>query len=75
MVRSDRRFAEAHSAFLYLESLYVLTENVYKAARQNYNAVSRRITQRGQEIDQGNRTTNVNNMPAPGAPLLPTRRR
>jgi hypothetical protein len=74
MVQVDKRYVEAKRSFMYLEAFHVLVENVYKAAKQNYSAVSRRVTQRGQEIEQGGRTTNVGNMPAPGNPLFHGRR-
>jgi len=73
-VTTDRRYAKVNRAYIYLNTLYTLTEGVYKAAKQNYAAVSRRVTQRGQEIDRNNRTGAVGQLPAPGAPLLPGRR-
>jgi len=63
MMRCDRRFIEANRTFVYLEAFASLIEVVYKSAEQNFNAVSRRITQRGQDQDRGNRGHSVNNTP------------
>jgi len=68
MMRCDRRFIEANRGFVYLEAFAALIEVVYKSAEQNFNAVSRRITQRGQDQDRGNRGHSVNN-----APMIPRR--
>ena len=71
LVRQDRRVATARSAYMYLEFLYQMMAQTYKNAEQCYAAISRRITQRGQEIDRDNRTTTVHSMPRPGHPLSP----
>jgi hypothetical protein len=71
MVHCDRRYIEAHKTFIYLDSFCTLVELVHKSAEQNYNAVSRRITQRGQEIDRGGRNNNVGN--SMNSPLMPRR--
>jgi hypothetical protein len=73
MVRCDRRFIEANRTHVYLESFASLIEVVYKSAEQNFNAISRRITQRGQDHDRSNRGQHVNNIPNGGAPLFPRR--
>ncbi len=72
MVRCDRRFVEANRTYVFLDSFATLIEVVYKSAEQNFNAVSRRITQRGQDTDRGNRGQHVNNLPS-GASLFPRR--
>lgn len=51
----DSRFVEAKSSVIYWESLYISIRAVANSAEQAFAAVSRRITQRGQEIDRGNR--------------------
>lgn len=73
MMRCDRRFIDANRTYLYLETFASLTEVVYKSAEQNFNAISRRITQRGQDSDRGNRGHSVSSG-NPGAALLPPRR-
>lgn len=72
MMRCDRRFIEANRTFVYLEAFAALIEVVYKSAEQNFNAVSRRITQRGQDQDRGHRGHNVGNVQN-GTPLIPRR--
>lgn len=72
LVYCDRRFVEANRTYLYLESFAALVEVVYKSAEQNFNAVSRRITQRGQDQDRGNRGQGVQNVPN-GQSLVPRR--
>lgn len=59
MVHCDRRYVEANRTYIFLESFAALIEVVYKSAEQNYNAVSRRITQRGQDTDRGTRGQSV----------------
>lgn len=68
MMRCDRRFIEANRSFVYLEAFAALIEVVHKSAEQNFNAVSRRITQRGQDQDRGHRGHAVNS-----TPLVPRR--
>lgn len=72
MMRCDRRFIEANRTFVYLETFAALIEVVYKSAEQNFNAVSRRITQRGQDQDRGHRGHSVNNIPN-SSPVIPRR--
>jgi hypothetical protein len=64
---SDRRYAEAKSNLLYWDTLYTSIKAIANSAEQAFAAVSRRITQRGQEIDRTNRvggTTGQANIPA-----------
>lgn len=76
MVHCDRRFIEANRTFIFLDSFASLVEVVYKSAEQNFNAVSRRITQRGQDSDRGDRGHNVHNAKiSNGSPLFPTGKR
>lgn len=62
----DSRFVDAKSSVIYWDTLYTATRAVANSAEQAFAAVSRRITQRGQEIDRGNRvgaTTGQSNIP------------
>lgn len=62
----DSRFVEAKSSVVYWNTLYTSIKAVANSAEQAFSAVSRRITQRGQEIDRGNRsgaTTGHTNIP------------
>jgi hypothetical protein len=74
MVHCDRRFVEANRTYIYLDAFHALVEVIFKAAEQSFAAISRRITQRGQEIDRGSRGNAVQNHHAPGTPLMPGRR-
>lgn len=58
---SDRRFIQANSDVIYWDTLYTSIRAIANSADQAFSAVSRRITQRGQEIDRNNRNGNVNN--------------
>lgn len=71
----DRRFIDAQSSTLYWETMWRYTKAVANAAEQSFNTISRRITQRGQEVDRGRREGNAgggNNLPQ--GPIFPTRR-
>lgn len=58
-MKSDRRYLEANSNVIYWETLYTHIRAIANSAEQAFAAVSRRITQRGQEIDRGNRGGSV----------------
>lgn len=63
---SDRRYVEARSSVIYWDTLYTSIKAIANSAEQAFSAVSRRITQRGQEIDRNNRvgtTTQQTNIP------------
>lgn len=72
MVHCDRRYVEANRTYIFLESFASLVEVVYKSAEQNFNAISRRITQRGQDTDRGSRGQHVQQLPS-GQALFPRR--
>lgn len=59
MVTTDLRFVEANSRYLYFENLYAYTRTVHDSAEQKYKAVSRRITQRQDELSRGTRGSTV----------------
>jgi hypothetical protein len=61
---ADRRYIQANSDVIYWDTLYTSIRAIANSAEQAFSAVSRRITQRGQEIDRGNRTNGVNNIPS-----------
>ena len=69
-VRCDQRYAHARAQLITAEAYNTILGAVVDAASKSYAAVSRRITQRGQEIERGNRTMNVQNMPVPGQPMF-----
>jgi hypothetical protein len=67
MMTADRRYIEANSHVIYWETLFTHIKAIANSADQAYSAVSRRITQRGQEIDRNNRSGSLNghsNIPA-----------
>jgi hypothetical protein len=68
-MQSDRRHIEQSGEVLYWEGVYGYIKAIAKAADNSFAAVSRRITQRGQDIDrnnrQGNSTGHTNIGPGP----------
>lgn len=71
-VGTDPRYVQARSDVLYWEKIYVFVRAIANSAEQSFAAVSRRITQKGQEIDRMNRTqgaTGGSNIPQ-GGPLF-----
>jgi hypothetical protein len=65
MVLIDRRYVEAQAEAMYHETYYRYVNAIFKAADQNYTAVSRRITQRQQDIERQKRSTGVGNITGP----------
>lgn len=55
-MQADRRFVEAKSEVIYWDTIYTTIRAIANSAEQAFAAVSRRITQVGQEIERGNRT-------------------
>lgn len=66
LVVTDPRVVRAQAAMLYAEATYRLTKNIRDQVQRNWDTVSRRITQRGQEIERMRRETNVAGVPAQG---------
>lgn len=64
LVLNDPRVNVAQSKALYYETLYTLTRVYRETAQRNWETVSRRITQRGQEVDRMKRQSNVAGVPA-----------
>lgn len=73
MVKTDIRYIKCRSTALYMETYLALVSNRYRAASQHYKVISRRITQRGQEIERGNRNEGAAHGHQ-GAPRFPGRR-
>ena len=67
LMRCDRRFSEANTRSVYYDTFYTIIKSVYTAAEQSYAAVSRRITQRGQDVDRDRRGATVANIQGPPA--------
>jgi hypothetical protein len=66
LVVTDPRVLEAHTKMLYSEAAYRLIRNIREQAQRNWETVSRRITQRGQEIERMRRENNVAGVPTQG---------
>ena len=64
LVVSEPRFLEAHRNYLYWETVYDYTRQLVEMSQRDWDTVSRRITQRGQDSDRGIRQNNVGNVPA-----------
>ena len=67
MTRTDRRYVEANSREIYYDAFHSFVKAAYTATEQNYTAVSRRITQRGQDVQRDSRGAAVN---AAGPPVF-----
>jgi hypothetical protein len=64
LVITDRRYVEAQAEAIYSETYHRYVKAIATGAEQNYAAVSRRISQRQQDIERGKRGTNVSNIPS-----------
>jgi hypothetical protein len=62
-VLSDPRFIESQRNHLYCEAVYDYTRQLVDAGQRDWDTVSRRITQRGQDVDRMVRGNNVSNTP------------
>lgn len=65
LVITDPRVVEAQASALYAEGIYRLTRTIREQAQRNWETVSRRITQRGQEVERMKRDHNVAGIQAP----------
>lgn len=63
MVVTDQRFIAAHRNYLFAEAVYDYTRQLVEMAQRDWDTVSRRITQRGQDTDRNIRGHNVGNVP------------
>ena len=66
MVITNRNVVTAQAEMLYEETIYRLTRNIRDQVQRSWETVSRRITQRGQEIDRMKRENSVAGIPASG---------
>jgi hypothetical protein len=67
LVCTDPRVVEAKSRAQYAEAIHILTKTILKRAERNWDTVSRRITQRGQDVERMKRETNIGNIQMPSA--------
>lgn len=63
IVNTDPRVLQAQREFLFCEAVYDYTKQLVNAAQRDWETVSRRITQRGQEIERNRRGENVGSVP------------
>ncbi len=64
LIITDPRIVQAKARLLYADTVATLTRVFRDKAQRSWDTVSRRITQRGQEVNRGTRTGNVANIPA-----------
>jgi hypothetical protein len=65
MVLIDRRYVEAQSEAIYHETFFRHVKAIAISAEQNYSAISRRISQRQQDIERQKRGNGLGNVAAP----------
>lgn len=63
VVNSDPRVVLAKRDSLYCEAVFDYTKQLVDAAQRDWETVSRRITQRGQEVDRMTRGSNIGGVP------------
>lgn len=63
IVLTDQRFLDAHRNYLYCEAVFDYTKQLVDAAQRDWETVSRRITQRGQEVERMIRGNTVGSVP------------
>lgn len=62
MVLIDRRYVEAQSEAIYHETFFRHVKAIASSADQNYSAISRRISQRQQDVERQKRGNGVGNL-------------
>lgn len=65
IMETNQKVIEAKNKALFWEATYRLTKSVRDGVQLAWETVSRRITQRGQEVDRMRRETNVSGVTAP----------
>lgn len=63
LVNTDPRVVSSTSRALFCDAVYSLTRAIRERAQRNWETISRRITQRGQEIERMKRESNVGQAP------------
>lgn len=64
VMETNNEVIEAKEKYMFWESTYRLTKSLRDAVHLAWETVSRRITQRGQEVDRMKRESNVGNVPS-----------
>jgi hypothetical protein len=65
LVITDPRVVESQAKVLFAEGIYRLTRTIRDQAQRNWETVSRRITQRGQEVERMKREHNIAGVQGP----------
>lgn len=63
LMETDSRVLEVTKTTLFYYNIKVMTKAILEKAQRDWETVSRRITQRGQEIDRQKRTMNTQHVP------------
>lgn len=63
IVTADSRFIEAQKVFLYCETMHDYIRQLVDSGQRDWDTVSRRITQRGQDVERMTRGNNVAGVP------------
>lgn len=69
-VHVDKRYVEANGEVLYWETIYRYERAIHINAENAFASVSRRITQRGQDVERERRTGGVGNAMYPNGPVF-----
>lgn len=62
MMKNDRRVIDAEARLLFCTGVYDMIRSLVNRAQKSWDTASRRITQRGQDIDRMKRGESVSNM-------------
>lgn len=66
LVTTDPRVVVSISKALYTDAIYIMTKALRDKSQRDWETISRRITQRGQEIERMRRQVNVEGIPLQG---------
>lgn len=67
IVTADARYIEAQRNYLYCEAVHDYTRQLVESGQRDWDTVSRRITQRGQDVERMIRGQSVGGAPVPVA--------
>lgn len=74
VVKCDQRYVTLKTNLNYFEAIYKMVRAVAHSAENAWDTVSRRITQRQQEIERDRRSGSVGNSALPSGPMFAPRR-
>lgn len=67
MMRTDPRVVDSQSKAIRTEAMYQMVKAINDKAQRNWDTISRRITQRGQQLERIRREQNIGAIPAQAA--------